>query len=168
MTVYQAQELSFDDIAEDVVYKTSSRTITEGDVMFFAGLTGDFNELHTSQSYAQHTAFGARIAHGMLTLAVANGLYMRLNLFEKYTVANLGIENWQFKKAVLIGDTLHVELTLEDKRLTKNPKRGVIRWFVKVMNQNDETVAEGIWVKMFLTRAGLEEKKIKKEEKNES
>lgn len=120
--------------------------------MMFAGLTGDFNELHTSTSYAEHTSFGSRIAHGMLTLAIANGLYMRLNLFEKNTVANLGIENWSFKKAVRIGDTLHVILTLAGKRLTSTPGRGIIRWNVNVLNQNSETVADGVWVKMFLTR----------------
>lgn len=155
MEVYQPVNLNYDDITEDTVYVTSSRTITEGDVMAFAGLTGDYNELHTSAQHAQNTPFGARIAHGMLTLAVANGLYMRLNLFEKNTVANLGIESWSFKKAVLLGDTLHVKLSLDSKRLTSNPKRGVIRWKVTVLNQNDEEVAGGIWVKMFLTRAAL-------------
>lgn len=152
MKVYKATDLSYDDISEDLEFETASRTITEGDVMMFAGLTGDFNELHTSTSYAEHTSFGSRIAHGMLTLAIANGLYMRLNLFEKNTVANLGIENWSFKKAVRIGDTLHVILTLAGKRLTSTPGRGIIRWNVNVLNQNSETVADGVWVKMFLTR----------------
>lgn len=152
MKVYKATDLSYDDISEDLEFETASRTITEGDVMTFAGLTGDFNELHTSTSYAEHTSFGSRIAHGMLTLAIANGLYMRLNLFEKNTVANLGIENWSFKKAVRIGDTLHVILTLAGKRLTSTPGRGIIRWNVNVLNQNSETVADGVWVKMFLTR----------------
>jgi len=141
-------------------YITSSRTITEADVMMFAGLTGDYNELHTSSRYAQNTAFGARIAHGMLTLAVANGLYMRMNLFEKCTVANLGIESWSFKKAVMLGDTLYVKLTLAGKRVTSNPKKGVIRWKVAVYNQNDEEVAGGIWVKMFLTRAALADRAV--------
>lgn len=154
MKTYQAADLTYDDITQDIEFETASRTITEGDVMLFAGLTGDFNELHTSTSYAEHTAYGARIAHGMLTLAIANGLYMRLNLFEKNTVANLGIENWSFQKAVKIGDTLHVVLRLEGKRLTRNLTRGIIRWNVDVLNQDNETVANGIWVKMFLTRAG--------------
>lgn len=151
--MYKATDLAYDDITQDIKFETASRTITEGDIMTFAGLTGDFNELHTSASYAKHTAFGARIAHGMLTLAIANGLYMRLNLFEKNTVANLGIENWTFKMAVKIGDTLHVSFHLADKHLTSNPSRGIIRWNVEVLNQDDEIVASGIWVKMFLTRA---------------
>lgn len=151
--MYKATDLAYDDITQDIKFETASRTITEGDIMMFAGLTGDFNELHTSASYAEHTAFGTRIAHGMLTLAIANGLYMRLNLFEKNTIANLGIENWTFKMAVKIGDTLHVSFRLADKRLTSNPGRGIIRWHVEVLNQDDEIVAGGVWVKMFLTRA---------------
>lgn len=158
MDLYKPVDINYDDIQEDQVYVTASRTVTESDVMMFAGLTGDFNELHTSEHYAQGTSFGARIAHGMLTLAIANGLYMRLNLFEKCTVANLGIEKWSFRKAVLIGDTLHVKLSLLDKRVTSNPKKGVVRWQVGVYNQNEEEVAGGVWVKMFLTRAALAEK----------
>jgi len=152
-------DISYDDITEDIYFETSSRTVTEADVMEFAGLTGDYNELHTSKGYAEKTAFGQRIAHGMLTLSIANGLYMRMNIFEKCTVANLGIEKWSFKKSVIFGDTLHVKLTLAEKRLTSNPDRGVIKWNVSVLNQNDEEVAGGIWVKMFLTRAAYERKK---------
>ena len=152
MERYLPVDISYDDITEERYFVTSSRTVTEADVMLFAGLTGDYNELHTSREYAEKTAFGQRIAHGMLTLSIANGLYMRMNIFEKYTVANLGIEKWAFKKSVLFGDTLHVKLTLAEKRLTSNPDRGVIKWNVSVLNQNDEEVAGGIWVKMFLTK----------------
>lgn len=155
MVLYKPVDINYDDITEDLVFETVSRTITESDIMAFAGLTGDFNTLHTSEEYARNTSYGTRIAHGMLTLAVANGLYMRLNLFDRCTVANLGIENWSFKKAVRIGDTLHVRLSLAGKRVTSNPKRGIIRWQVSVYNQRDEEVACGIWVKMFLTREAL-------------
>lgn len=154
MTVYKIEDISYDDITEDLEFDTASRTITEGDVMQFAGLTGDFNQLHTSASYAEQTVFGARIAHGMLTLAIANGLYMRMNLFDRYTVANLGIEDWAFKQAVKIGDTLRVKITLAQKRLTKDPGRGIVKWKVQVLNQANDLVAQGIWVKLFLTRAG--------------
>ena len=159
MDRYQPVDISYDEITEDTYFVTSSRTVTEADVMAFAGLTGDYNELHTSREYAGKTAFGQQIAHGMLTLSVANGLYMRMNIFEKCTVANLGIEKWSFKKSVLFGDTLHVKLTLAEKRLTSNPDRGVIKWNVSVLNQNEEEVAGGIWAKMFLTRAAYERKK---------
>ncbi len=79
-----------------------------------------------------------------------------MNLFEKNTVANLGIEEWKFVKPVRSGDTLSVRLTLAGKRLTHDPDRGIIRWNVEVLDQNKDVKARGIWVKMFLTRIGAE------------
>lgn len=155
----ERKSLCFDDIEKGQGYLTGSRVVTGEDVMDFARLTGDHNPLHTDPEYARGTAYGAPIAHGMLTLSVANGLYMQLGLFEKYTVANLGIESWTFKKPVFFGDTLHAYLQLDSKRQTSDPRRGVIRWKVSVINQNGESVAEGIWVKMFLTRAAIEQTK---------
>lgn len=159
MADHQMKSLCFDDIEKGQGYLTASRTVTGEDVMEFARLTGDCNRLHTDPEYAGATAFGAPIAHGLLTLSVANGLYMQLGIFEKYTVANLGIESWTFKKPVFFGDALHVHLQLDSKRQTSDPRRGVIRWKVTVLNQKDEPVADGIWVKMFLTRAAAEQMK---------
>ena len=156
MTKYEQPELTYDDITEDLEFITASRTVTEADIMQFAGLTGDYNELHTSEAYAKNTSYEGRIAHGMLTLSIANGLYMRMNLFEKNTVANLGIEEWKFVKPVRSGDTLSVRLTVAGKRLTHDPNRGIIRWNVEVLEQNKDVKARGIWVKMFLTRIGAE------------
>lgn len=155
MADHEMQSLCFDDIEKGQGYLTASRVVTGEDVMDFARLTGDHNRLHTDPEYAKGTAFGAPIAHGLLTLSVANGLYMQLGLFERYTVANLGIESWNFKKPVFYGDSLHVHLALEGKRQTSDPRRGVIRWKVTVVNQKGEAVADGIWVKMFLTRAAI-------------
>lgn len=147
-TVPQKLDLYFDDISEEQVFVTSTRTVSEADVMMFAGLTGDYNELHTSRTYAEKTAFGQRIAHGMLILSIANGLYMRMGYFNRSTVANLGIEEWRFRKVVLLNDTLYVRITLKDKHMTSDGKRGVVHWNVEVLNQNDEVVASGVWSKM--------------------
>ncbi len=147
-TVPQKLDLYFDDISEEQVFVTSTRTVSEADVMMFAGLTGDYNELHTSRTYAEKTAFGQRIAHGMLILSIANGLYMRMGYFNRSTVANLGIEEWRFRKVVLLNDTLYVRIALKDKRMTSDGKRGVVHWNVEVLNQNDEVVASGVWSKM--------------------
>ncbi|MEA4849386.1 MAG: MaoC/PaaZ C-terminal domain-containing protein [Clostridiaceae bacterium] len=145
-------DLYYGDIEVGDEFITATRTISEADVMLFAGLTGDYNELHTSASFAEKNAYGERIAHGMLTLAMANGLYMRLNHFNNSTIANLGIKDWKFTKAVKFGDTIYTRIVLMEKSLTSNPARGIINWHVDVCNQNDEVVATGTWVKMLTNR----------------
>lgn len=147
-TVPQKRDLYYEDITEDMVLVTSTRTVSEADVMLFAGLTGDYNELHTSKTYAESTAFGERIVHGMLTLSIANGLYMRMGYFGHSTVANLGIEEWRFHKAVLLGDTLYVRIMLKDKHMTSDGRRGIVHWNVEVCNQSEDVVASGVWTKM--------------------
>ena len=81
-------DLYYEDIETGDEFITATRTISEADVMLFAGLTGDYNELHTSASFAKKNVYGERIVHGMLTLSMANGLYMRLNHFSNSTIAN--------------------------------------------------------------------------------
>ncbi len=70
--------LYFEEIAEGFRIASPGRTITEADIVMFAGLSGDYNPLHTDQEYAQQTIFGGRIAHGLLMLAIASGLAMQL------------------------------------------------------------------------------------------
>ena len=140
--------LYYSDITDSFILETPSRTISEADIMLFAGLTGDYNELHTSITFAEKTSFNERIAHGMLTLSMANGLYMRTGLFEQSTVANLGIKEWKFVKPVKIGDTIFVRISLHDKHLTSRQERGVVNWQIDVLNQHEEVVASGIWTKM--------------------
>ena len=140
-TGYAYHELNVGD-----VFISPSRTITESDVMLFAGLTGDLNELHTSKTFAEDTRFGKQIAHGMLTLAVANGLYFRIGLFQ--TSVFLGIESLRFAKPVFFGDTIQLELTIADKRLTKTKDRAVISMQYNVKNQDGDTVLEGLFNRM--------------------
>lgn len=119
---------------------TKSRTVTEADVVNFAGLSGDFNELHMSEGYARNTAFGKRIAHGMLGLSIKSGLVQQLDLYE--VVAFLGI-TWNFKAPIFLGDTVHVVQTIKSKRETKNPERGIVVIEARLINQNGEVVQEG-------------------------
>ena len=138
--------ISFDDLEIGDEFISPSRTITESDLVQFAGLTGDLNELHTSETFANKTKFGKRIAHGMLILSIANGLYMRSGIF--YTSVFLGIDNWKFLKSVFIGDTIILKLTITDKRLTKDGKKGVIGMQYEVLNQDEEVVGEGLFHRM--------------------
>ena len=96
--------MTYEDVDTGDEFLSPSRTVGESDVFQFAGITGDFNELHTSEAFAESTPYGTRIVHGMLTLAIANGLYVRIGIFKNSVF--LGIDRWRFLKPVKIGDTI--------------------------------------------------------------
>lgn len=123
-------------------YITASRTVTEADIVAFAGLSGDYNPLHTDEEFMKNTPFGGRIAHGMLILSIATGLDFRLGLIEGTAVAFLGMNKVRFTNAVIPGDTIHVEEEMIGKRETKDPTRGIITAKFIVKNQREEEVAE--------------------------
>ena len=132
----------YEDLEVGASYTTKSRTVTEADIVNFAGVSGDFNELHMSEEHAQKTPFGKRIAHGMLGLSITTGLVQQLNLYNNTVIAFLGL-NWSFKGPILIGDTVHAVQTIKSKRETKNPERGLVVLENKLFNQRGEVVQEG-------------------------
>lgn len=134
--------LFYEDLAVGAVYKTKGRTVTEADIVNFAGVSGDFNELHLNEEFAKGTQFGKRIAHGLLGLAISSGLTQQLDLYNDTLVAFLGL-TWSFKGPVFIGDTIHVVQTIKQKRETKKPDRGIVTFGVQVMNQRGEVAQEG-------------------------
>ena len=116
-----------------------TRTITEADIVNFAGLSGDFVELHMSESYAAAGPFGRRIAHGLLVLSVSSGLMVQMGTTTDTVIAFYGIDRLRFTKPTFIGDTVHVEkevLTME----LKEPGRGVITFNTQVMTQHGAPV----------------------------
>ena len=123
-------------------FSTRARTITEADIVSFAGLSGDFNPLHTDEEYARKTPFGKRVAHGLLGLAVHSGLVQGLGITEGTLVAFLGL-TWSFKAPIFIGDTIRVVQSVESLRETRNPERGIVVFACTVLNQRGETVQEG-------------------------
>jgi len=121
-----------------------ARTITEHDVCAFAGLSGDYNPLHTDAEYARDTPFGERIAHGVLGLAVATGLASRLGFLDGTTLAFLGLD-WKFRKPILLDDTIHVVVAVTDKRAQPMMGGGIVTFDVRVVNHRDEVVQKGDW-----------------------
>src|SRR5437016_12294760 len=107
--------------------------------MNFAGLSGDFIELHTNEEYARQSPFGRRIAHGMLTLSISTGLMTQMNLVTDTVVAFYGIDKLRFVKPVFIGDTIHVRKKVADA-VAKGGEVGVITFETSVVNQHGETV----------------------------
>lgn len=138
----------YEDVKAGDVFYSPTRTITESDVLQFAGLTGDFNELHTSRTFAEKTKFGHPIAHGMLTLSMANGLYMRSNIFP--STIFLGIENLKFHAPVFLGDTIQLKLTIENRHLTSDGKKCIYSMKYDVFNQSEALVLEGLFTRMLV------------------
>ena len=133
-------------------FTTPARTITEADVVAFAGLSGDYNPLHTDAEFSAQTAYRQRIAHGMLGMSVMTGLAARTGMMEGSALAFLGIENWKFQKPVLFGDTIHVKMTVTDVRAASKPGTGVIKRFVEIVNQRSEVVQAGTLVTLVRAR----------------
>jgi len=136
--------LFYEDFNVGDEYLSPRRTITEADVVMFAGLSGDYNPLHTDEVFAKETIFGERIAHGLLVLSISSGLNARTGILEGTTMAFLGIVEWNFKKPVLLGDTIHVKTIVEAMRETKKPDRGIITFRAQIINQDGEIVQEGL------------------------
>lgn len=110
----------------------------------FAGLTGDYTEIHTSKKVAQDTQFGQRIAHGMLVLSYAHGLFMALKLTTPTGIAFASIDQWKFKRPVFFGDTIQVKITVAEMIPSRSkPDRGIIKFLFQVLNQDGEIVQEG-------------------------
>jgi Acyl dehydratase len=134
--------LYFEDFEVGTETVTDSRTVTEADVVAFAGLSGDYNPLHVDAEFAKSTPFGERIAHGLLGLAIASGLTSRTGAIEGTTLAFVGME-WRFKAPILFGDTISVRSHVAEKRETSKPDRGIVRFEVQIVNQRGEVVQEG-------------------------
>jgi acyl dehydratase len=135
-----AASLYFDDFHVGQKFVTKARTVTEADVVNFACLTWDHNQLHTDAEYAAATPYGKRIAHGLLGIAIHSGLAYELT--EESILAFLGL-TWQFKLPIYIGDTIHVEQGVKEMRETSNGDRGILTFEKEIINQRGEVVQTG-------------------------
>jgi acyl dehydratase len=151
----------YEDFALGDEFITPGRTITEADVTLFAGLTGDYNRLHTDAEYMRDSIFGERIAHGLLGLSLVNGLKYRTDIDSDGVLAFLGL-SWKFVGPIKFGDTIHAVLRVDSLRETSKPDRGLIVYGVRVHNQRGEAVQEGEFT-MLLKRRGGEELPPKRE-----
>lgn len=131
--------LYFEDFVLDSTTVSRGRTITESDIVAFAGLSGDFVELHMNEEFAKKGPFGRRIAHGALIFSISTGLMVQMNQIQDTVIAFYGIDRLRFTKPVFIGDTIHVVKKVI-AREAKPPRRGLLTFETTVLNQNNETV----------------------------
>lgn len=147
-----ATGLYFDDFTVGQSWISPARTITEADLVAFAGISGDYNPLHTDEEFAKGTQFGGRIFHGPGVFAIATGLESRLGIKDGTAIAFLGM-TWRLRAAVRIGDTIKVHQQVAAlKPSSSKPDRGVVTFDVQVTNQRDEVCQEGQWIVMFRRR----------------
>src|SRR6478609_10587439 len=145
MTEQRNMGLRYSDLEVGLKFRSPGRTITDADLVGFAGLTGDFSELHTSDVYAKASQFGRRVAHGMLGLAYAHGLmWARTGELRETAIAFLGIGDWRFVGPIYIGDTIFVDYEISELRDSKSrPTQAIAVFDVSVVNQDDTIVQRG-------------------------
>ncbi len=133
--------LSFEDLQVGDEYRSPGRTVTEADIVIFAGLSGDYNVLHTDAEHMKSSLYGERIAHGLLGLSLQHGLLAR-GMPDRPGERFLGLK-WKFKGPIKIGDTLHVRARIAAKKAGDEPGWGLVTMERQVVNQRGEVVQEG-------------------------
>jgi acyl dehydratase len=135
----------FDQFSAGQKITSPGRTVTESDIVSFAGLSGDYNQIHVDAEYSKSSPFGQRIAHGLLGLAIASGLAVQTGVMEGTVVAFREITEWKFVKPVFIGDTIHVEMEVLETKEIRRIGAGAVIISMNVLNQDGVTVMKGIW-----------------------
>mgnify|MGYP006279684867 CR=1 FL=1 len=130
---------------------TVSRTVTESDIQQFAGLSGDYNQLHTDRELAAVSVYGRKIAHGLLVVSIASGLAARTGFSDGTALALTKID-WKLRKPVFVGDTIKAELEVIRKKRVSKAAGGFVEFKVKVINQENTTVHRGTWTVMMKTK----------------
>ena len=141
MTRHTLDVLAFDDLTVGDEWETPGRTVTESDVVLFAGLSGDYNPLHCNHRLADKGPFGRPVAHGLLGLAIATGLLSAAPRID--TLAFLSILEWRFLLPIAFGDTISVLSRVETLEVQARGRRGIVTWHRQIKNQDGQVVQEG-------------------------
>lgn len=135
----------FEEFSVGDTFTSAARTVTEADIVNFAGLTGDFTLLHTDAEYARQSIYGQRVAHGLLGLSIASGLMAQSGLLEGTIMAFREL-SWKFSLPVFIGDTIHAQSRVSEVKPLRRMGGGAVMFEVEVVNQDGKTVQSGQWM----------------------
>lgn len=124
---------------------TAGRTVTETDVVNFAGISGDFTQIHTNAEYARDHLYGQRIGHGLLGLSICSGLLVQSGLIEGTILAFRDL-TWKFSLPVIIGDTLHARAVVEEVKPLPRMSGGAVILAIEVINQDGKIIQSGKWM----------------------
>jgi len=150
---FTPQHLYFDDVAVGEQWESLGRTMTQADIVNFAGLSGDFNPIHIDHEFARGTPFRQPIAHGLLVWSIASGL--SLHAPPMRTLALLSVREWNFLGPVFVGDTIKVRSKVLEKDVRARGRRGVVTWQREIYQQEGKVVQHGITVTLVEGRARL-------------
>jgi 3-hydroxybutyryl-CoA dehydratase len=136
----------FEELAPGQKILTAGRTITEADVAAFAGLSGDFNQIHTDAEYSAKGPFGRRVAHGLLVLSIISGLAVQTGVMDRTVIAFREISEWKFSRPVFFGDTVRGQMEILSLKPFPKLGGGAVEIGFTVKNQKDENVMSGKWL----------------------
>ena len=122
-------------------YTSQGRTITDADVVNFAGVSGDFNPLHTDEEFGKANQFGKRIAHGALGFIISTGLNNQMGIAEGTTIAFIEC-TVKYTAPLLIGDTVHIVVIPTEVIHSSKPGKGIVKQLVKLVNQDERVIME--------------------------
>ena len=153
MTAFQSRQgLYFEEFEVGQHLTTAGRTITEADVVNFAGVSADYNSIHTDAQFSADSFYEQRVAHGLLVLSIASGLAMRTGFMEGTVIAWRDIRDWRFSLPVFIGDTIQVDLEVTEIKAMPRLGGGRVNLAVKINNQGGQTVMKGSWGMLVMSK----------------
>lgn len=153
MANYTSRGKFFEEFQAGDTVVSAGRTITESDIVNFAGLTGDYTQIHTNAEFARTSFFGQRVAHGPLVLSIAGGLMVQQGFIEG-TILAFREMAWKFSQPVYIGDTIHVEGVITETKAVPRLGGGLVFIDVQVINQANQRVQTGKWTVLVASQAG--------------
>src|SRR5574341_928813 len=142
----------FEEFQPGQVITSTGRTVTEADIVNFAGLSGDFTQIHTDAEYSKRSLAGQRIAHGLLVLSIASGLAAQTGVLEGTVIVFREITEWKFVQPVYIGDTIRAELNVLETKPMRRLGGGTVTIEIRVKNQSDQTVMKGNWTVLMASK----------------
>jgi 3-hydroxybutyryl-CoA dehydratase len=148
----------FDDVEVGQEWESLGRTVTESDIVNFAGISGDFNPIHLDHEFAKTTPFRQPVAHGLLIWSMGSGL----GLFAPpmRTLAFISVREWYFDGPVFIGDTIRVRSKVLEKEARSRGRRGVITWAREIVNQDAKVVQHGVTLTLVEGRGSVAAERV--------
>ena len=143
----------FEEFAVGDTVVSAGRTVTEADIVNFAGLAGDYTQIHTNAEFAQQSMFGQRVAHGFLLMAIASGLLAQLGFIEETVLAFREL-TWKFSLPVFIGNTIHVQATVANLKALRRLGGGAVTFDIQIINQEGQMIQSGQWTLLIASKPG--------------